>query len=711
MTVCYAPPPVVRRTSPPAAERRCAASSRRGGGGGSQGLPTVPEASPQAEAPTPEVEAAVGREYVGYEDFVEHAAQTMEAAVADIVLPTPGPTPVTGWFNVDRHGGSDTHIVDATAAEVHAALLSEIRADPSRESFRTLQSFADSLKSSAGPDTNFKIGFALRADSPGAPSTHAEAAARGEPWVPSAEGKELRNHANNASWTEIDESELPAGRRLHKLVWVYKEKRDGTAKARLCVQGCTLVEGDDYDQTFSGNLRSGSCRTLCAYAARHGCRIRSMDLVAAYLQGEFIEGEVVYCKMPAGYEKKGKILRIDKPIYGCPQSGRRLQRKLSPWFTDRMGMRKLEDSDGCIYVHDGPDNEIFAVGVYTDNCMIVHSAKLDGDGNAIDPNSYYAKFKAAFESEWDIVDEGEVDDVLAMQVVRNDSGSVTIHMEKYVEKVLAKWLPGGPLPRVQDNSLPYSRQFQARLDEALKQSTTSPDYPELVKPFQQCLGQLMYAACGARPDIAYPVFRLCSAMSRPTPDLFVELNTLLSYLHYHKSLGITYNTGPSALSGCSDANLSTTFGTSGWFVKWQGATINWGSKKQPCVALSSCEAEIISLSEATKDMVYFRRLVSDLDPGAVDGPSEVSTDNKGARDVAYNPEHHGRMKHVERRHFFVRDMVEKFEIRVPWIEGEGNVSDFLTKPLASSTRFFKLRDEIMNVRGQTAHVVCGARFA
>jgi len=30
-------------------------------------------------------------------------------------------------------------------------------------------------------------------------------------------------------------------------------------------------------------------------------------------------------------------------------------------------------------------------------------------------------------------------------------------------------------------------------------------------------------------------------MSRPTPDLFIELNTLLSYLHYHKSLGITYD--------------------------------------------------------------------------------------------------------------------------------------------------------------------------
>jgi len=72
------------------------------------------------------------------------------------------------------------------------------------------------------------------------------------------------------------------------------------------------------------------------------------------------------------------------------------------------------------------------------------------------------------------------------------------------------------------------------------------------------------------------------------------------------------------------------------------------------------------------------------------------------------------VKHVERRHFFVRDMVEKFEIRVLWIEGEGNVSVFLTKPLTGSARFFKLRDEIMNVRDENpprvtmAHLLSGA---
>ena len=80
---------------------------------------------------------------------------------------------------------------------------------------------------------------------------------------------------------------------MHKLIWVYKSKRDGTAKARLCVQGTTLEAGVDYDQVFSAALRYSSARALFAYAARNGCKVRSVDLVAAYLQGEFVDGEVV----------------------------------------------------------------------------------------------------------------------------------------------------------------------------------------------------------------------------------------------------------------------------------------------------------------------------------------------------------------------------------------------------------------------------------
>ena len=64
-------------------------------------------------------------------------------------------------------------------------------------------------------------------------------------------------------------------------------------------------------------------RALFAYAAKYSCSVRSVDWVAAYLQGELLEGEVVYCHMPPGYEQydeEGRPFKlcIRKPIYGIP---------------------------------------------------------------------------------------------------------------------------------------------------------------------------------------------------------------------------------------------------------------------------------------------------------------------------------------------------------------------------------------------------------
>ena len=80
----------------------------------------------------------------------------------------------------------------------------------------------------------------------------------------------------------------------------------------------------------------------------------------------------------------------------------------------------------------------------------------------------------------------------------------------------------------------------------------------------------------------------------------------------------------------------------------------------------------------------------------MDSPIDLATDNTAARDLSYNPEHHARVKHIERRHFFVRECVENLKIRVPYVNTVDNLADFFTKPLASKT-FFYLRDQIMNV--------------
>ena len=53
--------------------------------------------------------------------------------------------------------------------------------------------------------------FGLRADSEGAPETHAEAVRRGPPW-PAAIETEFGNHRENGSWELIDHSAVPPKR-------------------------------------------------------------------------------------------------------------------------------------------------------------------------------------------------------------------------------------------------------------------------------------------------------------------------------------------------------------------------------------------------------------------------------------------------------------------------------------------------------------------
>ena len=160
---------------------------------------------------------------------------------------------------------------------------------------------------------------------------------------------------------------------------------------------------------------------------------------------------------------------------------------------------------------------------------------------------------------------------------------------------------------------------------------------------------------------------------------------------------MTYTKEQARLRGFADASWETAHSTSGWVVLWQSAALTWGSRKQKSIALSTCEAEIIALSEAAKDVVYLRKLVDGLGATEPD-PTSLSTDSKSARDVSYNPEHHDKMKHVQRRHFFIRDMVESFELVVPFVPTDENPADFFTKPMTSAAKFNEYRRLVMNLR-------------
>ena len=82
-------------------------------------------------------------------------------------------------------------------------------------------------------------------------------------------------------------------------------------------------------------------------------------------------------------------------------------------------------------------------------------------------------------------------------------------------------------------------------------------------------------------------------------------------------------------------------------------------------------------------------------------PVGLSIDNKAAIDSSYNPENHSRTKHIERRHYFIRELVEAGTLVVPFVRSDDNLADFFTKPLKAA-RFFALRNKIMNAANHHA---------
>jgi hypothetical protein len=59
-------------------------------------------------------------------------------------------------------------------------------------------------------------------------------------------------------------------------------------------------------------------------------------------------------------------------------------------------------------------------------------------------------------------------------------------------------------------------------------------------------------------------------------------------------------------------------------------------------------------------------------------------DNTSAISIAKNPVLHKRMRHLERRHHFLRDHVEKRDIEMRYIDTERQLADIFTKPLDAS---------------------------
>ncbi|GKC26802.1 hypothetical protein Tco_1034096 [Tanacetum coccineum] len=106
---------------------------------------------------------------------------------------------------------------------------------------------------------------------------------------------------------------------------------------------------------------------------------------------------------------------------------------------------------------------------------------------------------------------------------------------------------------------------------------------------------------------------------------------------------------------------------------------SWFSKKQTALAISTTEAEYVSAGKACQQALWMKQALIDYDVRLDDVP--IMCDNKGAIDLSKNPVQHSRTKHIEIRHHFLRDNVQKGHISIEKVPSIDNIADILTKPL------------------------------
>ena len=459
---------------------------------------------------------------------------------------------------------------------------------------------------------------------------------------------------------------LPVGRKTVGCKWVFKAKTlpNGLVdrfKARLVAQGFSQLHGVDYHETYSPTVRYDSLRVLFALAAVEDLEIHQLDVVNAYLEADL--SEEIYMRPPEGLSSRpGDVCRLHKALYGLKQSGMEWHRLLAGFLRD-MGFRVLASDPAIMVRGNSPaDDDWVAIPIYVDD-LLIFSKSI----------SMVKWIKEEIGKRFPITDLGEVKSILKIRVTRDrNMRTISLDQSQYCAEVLERY-------GMQD-SAPVATPMEPGF-----RSNSNEEQTVDQKLYQQAIGSLNHLVQGTRPDLAYAVGRLGRHNCDPKASHWVGVKRVMRYLRATQGLGLLYSTSggvvkpvgysDSDFAGCDETRRST--GAYAFFVC--GGLVTWKSKRQALVTLSTAEAEYVALSEAAKEAIWIKRLITELQGSC--GGATLREDNQAAIRIAENPELHARTKHIDVRYHWIRDVIQSKEVKMEYCPTRDNVADALTKPL------------------------------
>ncbi|GJW36093.1 retrovirus-related pol polyprotein from transposon TNT 1-94 [Tanacetum coccineum] len=444
--------------------------------------------------------------------------------------------------------------------------------------------------------------------------------------------------------------------------WVFRNKLDENGivsqnKARLVAQGYNQQEGINYDETYTSVARLESIRILLAYACALDFKLFQMDVKSAFLNG-FINEEV-YVAQPPGFidfEKPDHVYKLKKALYGLKQAPKAWYDRLKAFLIKheyKMGM-----VDNTLFTKKRSSNLII-VQIYVDDIIFGLTCQDMCD-----------EFAKIMHDEFEMSMMGELNFFLGLQIKQIEDG-IFFNQSKYIKEMLKKF------------SLEESKPIKTPMSFDTK--LTKDEECELVDStkYRGMIGSLLYLTA-SRPDIMFSVCLCARFQEAPKTSHLEAVKCIFRYIKGTTHLGLWYPKGTGIETIVyADSDHAGDYvdrkSTSGICTFVGCCLTSWFSKKQTDLAISTNEVEYVSAGKACQQVLWMKQALIDYDL-RLDGVP-IMCDNKGAIGLSKNPMQHSQTQHIEIRHHFLRDNVQKGHISIEKVPSIDNIADILTKPL------------------------------
>ena len=446
------------------------------------------------------------------------------------------------------------------------------------------------------------------------------------------------------------------------VLWAFTYKTDTNGyltrfKVRICVRGD--LQESVHEDTYAATLAARSFRALMAIVAIFDLDCWQGDAVNAFANSTI--DEVVYIKCPDGFGVKGKCLLLHRALYGLRRSPLLWHNELTT--TLKEGLKPVSE-EPCLY-HNDWLIVFFYVDDITAACRKKDLPKLQ-------------TFKDRLMKKYEIKDLGDLTWFLGIRIIRDrENKRLWLSQDSYIDKIATSF-------KVKDYRTVYTPMAIDELKPNPEQASKQDIYT-----YQRKVGSILYAANITRPDTAKTASKLSEFSRNPSPIHDAAATRAIAYLYQTKTLAIEYS--EEALKNhiftrASDAafgdDLVSRKSTEGYLFTLFGGPIDWRSTKQKSVTKSSTEAELLALSHAATESIWWQRFFK-----------EVGFDTK-EKQVIYcdnmqtirlltksDAELNTKLRHVNIHHHWLRQEVQKEKIKISWTPTSSMAADGLTKAL------------------------------